>query len=155
MSEPLLSPSSFLEVVRSTPLVSIDLILRNPAGEVLLGQRINQPARGYWFVPGGRIRKNERLAEAFRRLAREEVGQALELSDARFLGVFEHFYDTNFAGAAGVSTHYVVLGYQIQLAEPPAHLPGDQHHAYRWWSVEQLLADENVHANTKRYFSTD
>ena len=71
------------------------------------------------------------------------------------LGVFEHFYDTNFAGADGVSTHYVVLGYEIQLDEPPAHLPADQHHAYRWWAVAQLMADQSVHANTKRYFFTD
>src|SRR5450830_138978 len=32
--------------------------------QLLLGRRINAPARGWWFTPGGRIRKNEALVQA-------------------------------------------------------------------------------------------
>jgi len=46
-------------------LVSIDLIIRNARDEVLLGLRSNEPAKGFYFVPGGMIRKGERLGEAF------------------------------------------------------------------------------------------
>ena len=38
--------SEFLEVVIRAPLVSIDLIVRDAAGRVLLGLRRNAPARG-------------------------------------------------------------------------------------------------------------
>ena len=60
-----LNHDDFVEVVKKTPLVSIDLIVENDRNEVLLGFRKNEPAKNYWFVPGGRILKNERIAEAF------------------------------------------------------------------------------------------
>jgi colanic acid biosynthesis protein WcaH len=52
-----LRPEDFATVVRSTPLISIDLIVENESGEFLLGKRTNRPAQGYWFVPGGRVQK--------------------------------------------------------------------------------------------------
>src|SRR3954466_13792753 len=54
-----LSDAQFADVVRLAPLVSIDLVIRDPDGDVLVGLRTNAPAKGFWFVPGGRIRKNE------------------------------------------------------------------------------------------------
>ena len=71
---PLLPRADWLQVVRHAPLVSIDLILRDAQGRVLLGLRENEPARGLWFVPGGVIRKDETLDAAFSRIARNELG---------------------------------------------------------------------------------
>lgn len=45
--------------VSLTLLISIDLIILKKTNEVLLGQRNNCLAKGYWFVPSGRILKNE------------------------------------------------------------------------------------------------
>lgn len=64
----------FATVVRSTPLISIDLIVENTPGEFLLGKRLNRPAQGYWFVPGGRVQKDEPLHVAFERLTETEPG---------------------------------------------------------------------------------
>ena len=74
----LLSPDDFYSVVRLAPLVSIDLIIRNARGEVLLGLRNNEPAKGFYFVPGGIILKQERLHEAFARIlkARDQIRRA-------------------------------------------------------------------------------
>lgn len=47
-----LSPEQFLTVIDNAPLVSIDLIIRNPSRAILMGRRINEPAKGAWFVPG-------------------------------------------------------------------------------------------------------
>ena len=47
-----LDRSRFLEVVRDSPLVSIDLVVRDDAGRALLGYRVNAPARNTWFVSG-------------------------------------------------------------------------------------------------------
>ena len=55
-----LSESTFQTIIGATPLVSIDLIVKNAKGEVLLGYRTNRPAQGYWFVPGGRVQKKSR-----------------------------------------------------------------------------------------------
>ena len=54
-----LRQEDFATVVRSTPLVSLDFIVENSRGEFLLGKRTNRPAQGYWFVPGGRVQKDE------------------------------------------------------------------------------------------------
>ena len=141
----------FRTVVAHTPLISIDLIVRNPQGQDLLGQRVNRPAQGYWFVPGGRVRKDERLADAFNRLVQEELGSTQSMQDAVFIGPFEHFYTDNFSGD-DFSTHYVVLGYQLNVDALPAQLPHEQHHAYRWFSVDELLNSSDVHFHTKQYF---
>lgn len=142
----------FLQVVRHAPLVSIDLIVTNPDGAVLLGLRNNEPARGTWFVPGGRIRKDERLADAFARIAGTELGVPLALADAAFLGVFEHHYPTNYAGVAGVGTHYVVLAYRARWPEGAAPVADAQHGALKWWPVAALLAAPEVHPHVKAYF---
>ena len=147
-----LSPGDFATVIRATPLVSIDFVITRPDGAVLLGQRHNEPARGSWFVPGGRIRKNERLDAAFQRLLATETGLDLPRSDAAPMGVYEHFYDTNALGEAAFGTHYVVIAYRLEVAEGAAVIADTQHAAFRWQSPVDALSDPHVHANTKAYF---
>lgn len=149
-----LDKETFRTVVRSAPLVSIDLVVINSQGQVLLGQRTNRPAQGFWFVPGGRILKNEVMAAAFLRLSKAELGFASELGDAEFLGVYEHFYTDNFSGT-DFSTHYVVLGYRLVHDLDLNSLPDAQHHSYRWFDVAELLDSVQVHDNTKAYFLSD
>jgi len=70
-----LDTKTFKTVIASTPLIAIDLIVVNERKEILLGKRLNQPAKNYWFVPGGRILKNETLDNAFKRLTLTELGK--------------------------------------------------------------------------------
>jgi len=149
-----LSQDDFATVVRSTPLISIDLIVENADGEFLLGKRTNRPAQGFWFVPGGRVQKDEPLAEAFERLTLGELGVRLPLAAGEFYGVWQHFYDDNFSGT-DFSTHYVVLGFRLKVNEADLALPDAQHEAYRWLTPEALIADENVHDNSRAYFLAD
>jgi colanic acid biosynthesis protein WcaH len=149
----MLSQIDFLDIVRLTPLISIDLIVSDVHGRILVGRRRNRPARGTWFVPGGRILKDETLDSAFARIAEAELGMVnLTRSAARFDGVFEHHYSDNFANEPDVSTHYVVLAYALSLssAVPVGRL--DQHSDYLWLSPGELLARTDVHDNTKAYF---
>lgn len=150
----MLTETEFLDVVRMTPLVSIDLIATDERGRVLVGERRNRPARGFWFVPGGRIRKDESLDAAFARIVDDELGIAgMARASARFAGVFEHRYpNDNFAGAADVSTHYIVLAHAFALAGDARLECFAQHSRYAWLSPDELLAREDVHAYTKAYF---
>ncbi|MDE1183038.1 GDP-mannose mannosyl hydrolase [Paraburkholderia sp.] len=149
----MLNAPDFLDVVRMTPLVSIDLIVWDTAGRVLLGRRRNRPALGTWFVPGGRIRKGERLDEAFTRIVDAELGIAsMERSAARFGGLFEHLYSDNFAAQEEITTHYIVLAYALSLASTASVGRFDQHSEYAWLAPEELLARDDVHENAKAYF---
>ncbi|USE35704.1 GDP-mannose mannosyl hydrolase [Endozoicomonas sp. SCSIO W0465] len=147
----MLPTETFKTIIASTPLVSIDLIVRNSQEQVLLGLRNNRPAKGYWFVPGGRIQKDERLEAAFQRLVKVELDTEAEFDKALFLGPYQHFYSDNFSGE-NFSTHYVVLGYELSLDIDLDTLPADQHQNYRWFTVDELLASEQVHQHTKDYF---
>ncbi len=141
----------FKTVVASTPLVSIDLIVQHSNGQVLLGRRTNRPAKGYWFVPGGRIYKDETFDQAFRRLTKIELGQEYSMDTSKFFGPYEHLYTDNFSGS-DFSTHYVVLGYKLELDLEILSLPAEQHNQYQWWNVSELLESDQVHSNTKAYF---
>ena len=150
-----ITDDQLLNVIAHAPLVSVDLIIYNPAGQLLLGKRTNRPAQGYWFVPGGRIRKNETTEQAIGRIAKAEIGHPLTGQATEFYGVFEHFYEDNAAGVADIGTHYVVLAYRITLDTTLLLMADTQHAALRWWSVYELQKSPHVHEYTKRYTMWD
>lgn len=147
---PYLSQDVFQTVIDATPLVSIDLVIENRQGDVLLGFRNNRPAKGYWFVPGGRVQKNEKLNDAFLRLTQAELGVLIPRTEAEFMGVYEHLYEDS-AFDESVSTHYVVMGYKLVLDLTLDALPKDQHNQYCWMSKSDILNREDVHLHTKWY----
>jgi colanic acid biosynthesis protein WcaH len=144
----MLDAETFERVVSSTPLISVDLIVKKEA-KVLLGKRTNRPAQGYWFTIGGRIYKDEKISEGIKRVAKEELNLALE-QEPKFLGVYEHFYDDSIFDKT--STHYVNLGFEIEVKEL-LNLPKEQHTKYKWFSLDRLLKDKDVHKYVKAYFS--
>lgn len=148
----LLDNETFLRAVDATPLVSIDLIVQNHDNLVLTGFRKNKPAQGYWFTPGGRIRKNEKIRDAFERLAKTELGIEIAFEDAQPLGNFEHFYKDNTFAKKGISTHYVVLAFAVSVKEGQQINLDDQHTEHQWMTVDDLLNAADVHDYTKDYF---
>lgn len=145
-----LEKKDLLAVVRTTPLVSIDLVIRDRHGRMLAGLRRNEPAKGTWFVPGGRICKGETVSRALARISREEIGVELSDDDVRFLGVYDHIYDTNFAEVEGISTQYVVLAYELAGQFRIEDLPGDQHAQWAWVSHD---SGHDVHPNSMAYLA--
>ncbi|MER4680670.1 GDP-mannose mannosyl hydrolase [Klebsiella pneumoniae] len=146
-----LDDDAFKNVIKNTPLISIDLIIQNEKGEYLVGKRNNRPARGFWFVPGGRIQKNETLNNGFTRLIQNEIGIEMLRNEATFLGVFEHFYDDNYFNSE-FSTHYIVLAYKISILSNGLVFPHEQHNEYLCMSADEILNNDLVHFNTKAYF---
>lgn len=148
----MLPQDTFKTIVASTPLISIDLIVRDPQNNVLLGKRVNRPAQGYWFVPGGRVLKDESIDQTFIRLLKIELG--IDKVNAIFKGIFQHFYDDNFS-EENFTTHYIVLAYEVIFNGDIASLPVAQHNDYRWFSEMTLLNHDDVHKHTKWYFQKD
>ena len=153
MAEPHhLNNDDFAHIVRYAPLVSIDIIIRDGEHSVLVGFRANEPAKDYYFVPGGVIRKNETISTAFKRILNAETGYQAMISEANFLGVFEHFYETNRFGSPDYGTHYVVLAYELKLNHRPQVELDSQHSEIRWMSEADVISATKVHPNTKAYF---
>lgn len=148
---------TFKLIVESTPLISIDLVIQDEKGKVLLGQRSNRPAKGFWFVPGGRVFKNETLDNAFARITLAELGKTFNRQNGAFLGIYEHFYEDSFLSTIGPnsSTHYIVLAYLLTLPiNESITPPTEQHNHYRWWSVNDIEPNTSVHSNSRAYIQT-
>ena len=143
----MLDNQTFRTVVNSTPLISIDILVKRD-NAILLGRRVNNPAQGYLFSVGGRVHKNEKINSAIIRIAKNELNVDLK-SMPRFIGVFEHFYDVSIY--QDVSTHYVNLAYEIEIKEE-LNLPTEQHNEYQWLTIADLLKSEQVHRYVKDYF---
>ena len=74
---------------------------------LLLIRRGQDPGRGLWSVPGGRVEAGETLAEAIVREVREEAG--LDVVCDRFLGWVEHIDNTS---------HFVILDFVVTVLDP-------------------------------------
>ena len=143
----MLDDQTFETVISSTPLISIDLLVKKD-NKILLGRRINKPAQGYLFSIGGRVYKNETIDSAMMRIAKDELNFSLKLTPS-FIGVFEHFYDDSIY--QDVSTHYINLAYEIEIEET-LNLPNEQHNEYQWLTINELLESKQVHKYVKDYF---
>jgi colanic acid biosynthesis protein WcaH len=148
----MLSEELFKRVVASTPLVSIDLIVRDTQANILLGKRVNRPAKDCWFVPGGRVLKDETIEQAFTRLLEVELG--MDKTAACFKGIYQHFYEDNFS-EENFTTHYIVMAYEVVFTADMTLLPVAQHHDYRWFSKTDLLNHDEVHIHTKWYLQSN
>lgn len=145
-----LTEEQLLQVIAVAPLVSIDLVIRDAEARILMGRRVNKPAQGKWFVPGGRVYKNESLDDAFERITMAEIGLSLSRNDASLLGPFTHLYDDNFMCAEGISTHYVVLAYELGLTKPFNMQKSKQHSEFAWFAPDDINPD--IHKNSLEYF---
>ena len=143
----MLDNQTFKTVINSTPLISIDLLIKKD-NKILLGMRINKPAQGHLFSIGGRVYKNETINKAIIRIAKNELNIKLKALP-RFIGVFEHFYDDSIY--QDVSTHYVNLAYEVEIEKIPS-LPIEQHNEYQWLTIDELLKSKQVHKYVKHYF---
>ena len=76
--------------------------------ELLMVKRGNDPGKGLWSLPGGRVEAGEYLADALRREVAEETG--LEVTVGELVGIFEVVGDP----------HYVVLDF-FARAEKEGH----------------------------------
>jgi colanic acid biosynthesis protein WcaH len=146
-----LDPELFGVVVENTPLVAIDFIVID-SESMLVGKRINRPAKDMFFVPGGRICKGESFKSAFSRVSETEIGKSLAPDDCKFLGIFDHFYP-NSAVSEDISTHYTVLAHVVDIRDHDLDLDKmfDQHTEFKMMRMQTVVDNNRVHENTKTY----
>ncbi len=149
----MLNKEDFYSVVKKTPLVSVDFIIKNN-GKILLGYRNNNPARGTYFTPGGVIFKDEKINEAISRVLNDELGIDYNpiKNNIEFNGVFNHMYPNNFKDES-FGTHYVCLSYIINLDLPldeyGISVSDSQHDGIEWRSIETIINSNDVHPLVK------
>ncbi len=82
-----LTPDEFRDIYSKVPRLTVEVVIRSPAG-VLLTLRDIEPCRGLWHLPGGTVRFGEKLFDAVRRVAATELG--IDVVAAHPLGYIEY-----------------------------------------------------------------
>ncbi len=120
-------PDLYRRILERVPIACVDVAVVH-RGAVLLVKRGDPPARGQWWVPGGRVLKGEMMRETAARKAREEVGLRCHV------GPIIHTAETIFAnGPGGVPVHSINSCFFLYPADPDAAPRLDRHHAaFRW-----------------------
>jgi colanic acid biosynthesis protein WcaH len=77
------------QIIKCMPIVSVEAVIVLDDSLLFL-RRNNQPAKGEWWFPGGRIRKGESLEQALHREVKEETG--LEISSYKLINVYSRVF---------------------------------------------------------------
>lgn len=157
----MLSQDDYYQAVKLTQVVSVDILLCVDS-KYLLGKRLNNPAKGYLFNPGGRVFKEESIPDAVKRVFEDEIGPILPRENFRFLGVYEHQYPNNFRDDK-FGTHYVSMLYTLNIdswdftkyQEIVAGSMKAQHSETAWMTSEEILKSPKVHPYVKDFFRKD
>jgi ADP-ribose pyrophosphatase YjhB (NUDIX family) len=102
----------FRFVSRITPLINVDLLIKDDRSRTLLTWRDDERFGSGWHVPGGIIRFKESAAERIHACATEELGADVSCEDAPVLVV---------EGTAPRETrgHHISLLFRCHLLGPP------------------------------------
>jgi len=141
----------FLFATRITPMLNVDLLIKDAAGRTLLTWREDGFWEPGWHIPGGIIRFKETAAERIRAVALSELGTEVAFAPAP-LCVKEFIYP-QFKNRG----HFVSLLYRCELAGEPSeglkHREGKPKHGFWAWHEgcpERLL---EPHENYRDFIS--
>jgi len=74
------------------PIITVDgIVIHN--NRYLLVKRDNEPLKGRYWTPGGRVYKGEKIKEALVRKIKEECG--IDINVVSLMGFYEDFYPKN------------------------------------------------------------
>lgn len=81
----------YREIIKTMPIPCVDLLVTDRDGRILMVKRKNEPVKGQWWFPGGRVFYKELRIEAAKRKLKEECG--LEAVSIKEMGTFDLIFD--------------------------------------------------------------
>ncbi|HVU13939.1 MAG TPA: NUDIX domain-containing protein [Phototrophicaceae bacterium] len=117
----------YRQILETMPIPCVDIaIVAN--GAVLLVRREDAPAKGQWWLPGGRVLKGEMMKDAAMRKARQEVGIECHV------GPIIHTAETIFPdGPDGIPVHSINSCFFMYPTRPDFQIKLDTHQSdYQW-----------------------
>ncbi|MBF0386267.1 MAG: NUDIX hydrolase [Candidatus Omnitrophica bacterium] len=124
----------YRQILRVMPIACVDLLVFDQVGQILLVRRNNEPVKGQWWFPGGRVWFGEMREAAARRKLKEECG-----IDAKLVKEFGT-YDV-ILPVKGSFVHAVSTVYRLSVAQDSRVILDQQSSEFRWRSVEDWLKD--------------
>jgi len=84
--------SVFLKIKNNIPLSCVDIIVSNNKKEFLLVKRSIEPYKGKWCLPGGIIKRGQKIEEKIKEIAKNELG--IKIESWKPIGFYEKIYST-------------------------------------------------------------
>ena len=129
----LIESDIFNGIRKIIPIVCVDLVIPKN-GDILLVKRIEPPAQGQWWTPGGRIFHGETIEDASVRKANAEVH--LDCRFKKILGVTESIFDNVKIDSKLISIHTVNVVCLMELKDATQQIQLDNDHADHLWINE-------------------
>jgi colanic acid biosynthesis protein WcaH len=96
-------------ILRVMPIPAVDLIVEDENRRILLARRANEPAKGMWWFPGGRVHFLETRVQAAKRKLQEECAlMPVQMSELGTYDVIVERSDDPAVKVHGISTLYRV-----------------------------------------------
>jgi colanic acid biosynthesis protein WcaH len=102
----------FYYISQTTPLVNVDLLIKDKKGRTLLAWRDDQFCGQGWHLPGGIVRFKETLEKRLNEVAAKELGVAEIKHDKAPLAITEMIHPER-----AVRSHFISLLYKCWLPE--------------------------------------
>jgi 8-oxo-dGTP diphosphatase len=119
----------------ATPALTVDCVIYDPQGRVLLIRRKNPPFQGSYALPGGFVDIGETVETGCRREVREETG--LDVRDLKLVGIYSD-------PSRDPRGHTVSAAFSTRLPEVTTPTAGDDAATAEWvedWRREPLAFD--------------
>ena len=127
----------YQQILRVMPISAVDLIVEDDKRRILLARRANEPAKGMWWFPGGRVHFLEtRLVAAERKLKEECALVALQISELSTHDVIVERSDDPTIKVHGISTFYRMrVGSQVNFILDGQNSEADWRLPQDWLSI--------------------
>ena len=132
MSEPL-PKDEFDRIFSKVPRLTVEVLITSQGQGVLLALRDVDPCQGMWNLPGGTVRFGERLVDAVRRVAANELGVSVRVGS--LVGYIE--YPSHYENGLDCPVGLVFRSQPLDEAHPRG----------RWFTV----LPENMHEEQKEF----
>jgi colanic acid biosynthesis protein WcaH len=144
----MISQEFYTEIKRTFPLNAVEFVILNKEKKVLLVRRTNEPAKGQWWLPGGRVRFAESRLNAAKRLLQEECGISTELISLK--GMFDYMVKNELEN---YYQHTITTVYWVQV-DVDSIKTDSQSSEYSWEYPENWITLVE-HDFLKHLFSTN
>lgn len=120
------------QIITHAPVACVDIAITHN-NCVLLVKRLDEPAKGQWWFPGGRVYKGEMMRDTANRKALEEVGLECEVGPLIYTAetVFED-------GPNGIPVHSINSCFLLKPLGIKVIKLDNHHSAWSWFSVGNL-----------------
>ncbi len=132
-------------IIENTIIEAIDLMIINQKWQLLLWLRNNEPLKWIYYITWWRRYKNEKIIDAIKRKAYEELWIKIDENKIIFIWIYDDIYDNSIFG--NIPSHYssITYIYKLDKDEEKKIRKDDQHEELKFFDIN----NPNIHKAIK------